>query len=166
MIELETYLLFVSAAIVGLSAILATSSLAFTIVKLLGACYLIWLGIQAIAGVSQRPSKQMLISEELSAKTIFMQGFLCDLLNPKVAIFYLAFLPQFVDPNGGNHFIQLVLLGITVNTCGLLVDLIVVFFSTRVAHTFRENNRLTCWLNRIMGAVFIALGIRLARERL
>src|SRR5436190_14868484 len=95
----------VLAAVAGLSAILATSSFAFTVVKWIGACYLVWIGIQALTK-SASLALQGNAADPLALKTIFWQGFLSDLLNPKVALFFLAFLPQFVDYGSGDEMQQ------------------------------------------------------------
>ena len=152
------------AAIAGLSAILAASSLAFTVVKLVGACYLVWIGLQAILGASPAMEKQVEIPKPINKLSIFWQGFLCDVLNPKVAIFYLAFLPQFVDIERGNTTLQLLILGVTVNMVGLMVDVIAVFFSAYIAKRLGDNQEFKRWFNRAVGVLFIGLGVRLARE--
>src|SRR6185295_1614298 len=102
----------VAAAVLGLTAILATSSIAFTVVKWMGACYLIWIGVQALVSKSGPIDLGDGQSRQLNDKTIFWQGFLSDVLNPKVAIFFLAFLPQFVDVDSHNATVtqQLLLL--------------------------------------------------------
>jgi threonine/homoserine/homoserine lactone efflux protein len=154
----------VIAAVLGLSAILATSSVAFTVVKWLGAAYLVWIGIQAIrSGPLNLETGE---SIHLNGKAIFWQGFLSDVLNPKVAIFFLAFLPQFVEAGSKNETQQLLLLGITCNVIAIGINLILVFFASIATAGLRKNRKLAVWLNRAMGTVFIALGIRLAREKL
>jgi threonine/homoserine/homoserine lactone efflux protein len=154
----------VIAAVLGLSAILATSSVAFTVVKWLGAAYLVWIGIQAIrSGPLNFETGE---SIHLNGKAIFWQGFLSDVLNPKVAIFFLAFLPQFVEVGSKNETQQLLLLGITCNVIAIGINLILVYFASIATAGLRKNRKLALWLNRAMGTVFIALGIRLAREKL
>jgi threonine/homoserine/homoserine lactone efflux protein len=154
----------VIAAVLGLSAILATSSVAFTVVKWLGAVYLVWIGIQAIrSGPLNLATGE---SIHLNGKAIFWQGFLSDVLNPKVAIFFLAFLPQFVEVGSKNETQQLLLLGITCNVIAIGINLILVYFASIATAGLRKNRKLAVWLNRAMGTVFIALGIRLAREKL
>ena len=155
----------VLAAILGLSAILATSSVAFTTVKLVGACYLLWIGLQALAksapiDLQRNPPVQSPL------RAIFWQGFLSDVLNPKVALFFLAFLPQFVDHRAGNEFEQLLVLGITGNVVAVSVNVMLVYFASAATARLRRDQRITRWMHRATGAVFIALGIRLAKERL
>jgi threonine/homoserine/homoserine lactone efflux protein len=156
----------VLAAILGLSAIIATSSLAFTIVKWAGACYLIWLGVQAIASQSGPLMSHSGKAVPPNAKAIFWQGFLSDVLNPKVAIFFLAFLPQFVDASRDDVTAQLLVLGVTSNMIAIGMNLVLVCFASAATASLRKNGRLGKWLNKTMGAVFVALGIRLASEKL
>lgn len=155
----------VLAAVLGLSAILATSSFAFTIVKWAGACYLVWIGIQALTR-SASIDLQANAPVELNARAIFWQGFLSDVLNPKVALFFLAFLPQFVDHGAGNEIEQLLILGVTCNVIAICMNLMLVYFASAATARLRRDQRLTRWLHRAMGTVFIALGIRLANEKL
>ncbi len=152
------------AAITGLSAILMTSALAFTVVKWLGAAYLVYLGIQAILDRST-PDLALSKLKGRSMRTIFWQGFWSDVLNPKVAVFFLALLPQFIDPRTGNPIVQLVVLGLTVNMIGIAVNLALVALSSRVTAGLRRNERMALWLRRLMGTIFIGLGARLAAER-
>ena len=152
------------AAVIGLSAIIASSALVFTIVKWLGAAYLIFIGFQAIVKRGKLNIEKTEIRGK-DAKAIFWQGFLSDALNPKVAIFYLAFLPQFVTEGGMNPTLQLLILGITVNMIGIIVSVILVYFSSMATEKLRNSNTFTTWLNRVMGTVFIALGLRLASEK-
>src|SRR5471032_3402275 len=96
----------VVAAVLGLSTILATSSIAFTIVKWVGAGYLVWIGIQALRATSSPIELEDGKAKPLDVRAIFWQGFLSDVLNPKVAIFFLAFLPQFIDADSQNTTMQ------------------------------------------------------------
>ena len=155
----------VLAAVAGLSAILATSSFAFTVVKWIGACYLVWIGIQALTK-SASLALQGNAADPLALKTIFWQGFLSDLLNPKVALFFLAFLPQFVDYGSGDEMQQLLLLGVTCNVICVCINLVLVYFAGAATARLRRDQRVTRWLHRAMGTIFIALGIRLANEKL
>ncbi|BCJ90217.1 lysine transporter LysE [Terrihabitans soli] len=152
------------AAITGLSAILMTSALAFTIVKWAGAAYLIYLGISALLD----RSNVQLTSSKLrgrSTRAIFLQGFISDVLNPKVAVFFLALLPQFVDQQAGNVIGQLLILGLTVNCIGLAVNLAMVALSGRISAKLREDELMAARLRKLMGVMFIGLGAKLAAER-
>jgi len=154
-----------TAAISGLSVILATSSFAFSIVKWLGAVYLILIGLQAIFTKNQLDidrddrSKQRL-------RVIFWQGFLSDVLNPKVAIFFLAFLPQFIIEDGINPTLQLIVLGVTVNIIAISVNILLVYFSSLATEGLRTNSQISVGLKKLMGTLFVILGIRLAYEKM
>jgi len=154
-----------AAAILGISAIIATSSLAFSILKWCGAAYLIYIGIKAILTNTKLKLDQTQVSSP-STKTIFWQGFLSDVLNPKVAIFFVSLLPQFVQPESGNTLEQLLILGFTVNIIALVINLGLVWFAQVLTQRFRQNNRTSHFLNKVMGAVFVGLGIRLANQEI
>jgi RhtB (resistance to homoserine/threonine) family protein len=158
----------VAAAVLGLTAILAASSVAFTVIKWIGACYLIWIGIQAIRAKAGSLNLNGDAAAQLDSRAIFWQGFLSDVLNPKVAIFFLAFLPQFIDPESPTLSVtqQLLLLGVTGNVVAICINLVLVYFASIATASLRTHERLVTWLNRTAGAVFIGLGIRLANEKL
>lgn len=155
----------VIAVVLGLSAVLAASAFAFTVIKWLGVCYLIWIGVQAIIA-SSGPLKLDGDKARKTGRTIFWQGFWSDVLNPKVALFFLAFLPQFVDPGGPNQTLQLLMLGLTCNVIGITINLMLVYCASAVTGKLRESSRVSTWLNRSMGVIFVALGVRLAGEKL
>lgn len=148
-------------ATLGLSAILATSAVAFSAVKWAGAAYLIWLGIRAL-----RFSGQSLVAADVGTASlnsrIFRQGALIALLNPKVAIFFLAFLPQFVVPGAGPIWAQFFLHGVLIIAVAALVEPPLVIAGARIAGALRNNLTIGKWLNRGLGALFVALGMRLA----
>lgn len=155
-----------TAAITGLSAILLTSALAFAIVKWIGAAYLLYLGISALR---DRTGALSLAAGDLPAKSlraVFVQGFLSDVLNPKVAVFFLALLPQFVDLKAGHPVVQLLLLGLTANMLAIAVNLILVLLSAGISQSLRGNPRIAGRLQRAMGLLFIGLGVRLATEKI
>ena len=155
-------LVHVFAAALGLSALLATSAIAFSIVKFIGAAYLIYLGIQALRskGISFEMPDQKGI--DTSAWEAFRQGALVDILNPKVAIFFMAFLPQFIRPELGHNSIQIIILGVLVDLVAIPVEFFLIFTVAQTTGFFRKNRNLSIWLDRIMGSALIGLGIRLA----
>jgi len=155
----------VTAAVLGLSALLASSSMAFTVVKWLGAVYLICLGIGAIRSSRGQALAPGDAPAGPSGRTILWQAFLSDVLNPKVALFFLAFVPQFVDAKGPHPTLQILLLGVTVNLISLPVNILLVLFSTSFTQALRRNGSISRWLQRGMGALFIALGLRLVTEK-
>lgn len=149
-------------AAVGLSAILATSAAAFTVVKFVGAGYLIYLGIKALrsAGAAVEPDARALL--RVTAWQAFRQGVLIDVLNPKVAIFFMAFLPQFLRPQFGSEGLQLAGLGGLIVMVGVITDTCFVLAAARATAFFRGSPRASVWLNRTLGTVLVALGLRLA----
>ena len=159
-------LFHVIVASVGLSAIIVASALAFTIVKLVGAAYLIYLAYQAFQ--STGPDLTDLppptgIKNKSSAWLAFRQGVLIDILNTKVAIFFMAFLPQFVRDGAeyGSMSVQLFYLGLLVIFVAIIVEYLYVLAASKL--TRQLNNKTTSrWLNRIVGIVFIGLSIKLA----
>jgi len=149
-------------AALGLSVLLAESQFAFDIVKYLGAAYLIYLGIRSIFSADKNGFE---LTQEMNSpdhKKIFLSGILTNILNPKVALFYLAFLPQFIDPSYGNPLLSFLILGIVFTTTGTIWCLILALFSSKLSAKIRENYRIKIWLDRITGIVFIGLGIKLA----
>lgn len=149
------------AATVGLSALLAASATAFTVVKWIGAAYLVYVGFSLLLA---RPAIQQRASALLAVKlrTVFLQGFLTNVLNPKVALFFLAFLPQFVDPGASNKALTFLFLGLVFNFNGTLWNLFVAWWAARVASRLNGSSRLALWVNRTVGAFFVYVGIRLA----
>lgn len=153
------------AAVVGISAIIATSSILFNILKWMGVIYLIYIGINAVLNKPNKISKSNIFTKQID-KSIFWHGFLSDVLNPKVAIFYFAFLPQFIDVSVQNSMGELLFLGLTLNMIGLTINIIMVYIATYVTRKLRRNECISKVLPRMMGAIFIWLGIRLASEKI
>lgn len=153
--------LHVLLAAVGLSAILATSATAFALVKWIGAIYLIWLGIQALRsdGASYAGGSPLQRTSELR---IYLQGVLVAALNPKVAVFFLAFLPQFVVEGAGPASAQLFLHGVLIIVVAALVEPPLVFLGARLSRYLGQNAGLAMWMDRGLGAMFVGLGARLA----
>jgi len=148
-------------AAVGLSAILATSAFAFSVVKWAGALYLVWLGLQALRSgggsfISQAPSNAS------HRRQIFWQGAAVAALNPKVAVFFLAFLPQFVVSGAGPIGAQLFLHGSLIIAVATLIEPPLVYMGSRLARALRKDQRIGLWLDRGLGLLFVSLGIRLA----
>lgn len=151
-------------AAAGLSAILATSALAFSIVKYIGAAYLIWLGVTAIlSGGGSFISEKLVSSPRFLA--IYKQGVMVGAMNPKVALFFLAFLPQFVVPGAGPVWAQLFLHGCLIIVCAALIEPPLILAGDKLAGTLRGNARIGRWMDRGLGGIFIALGLRLALDK-
>jgi threonine/homoserine/homoserine lactone efflux protein len=163
-------LVHVSAAALGLSAVLAASATAFTVVKLIGAAYLLYVGVGLIrsagaptpAGAPTRAAP--LKSRELSMRSVFLQGFLTNVLNPKVALFFLAFLPQFVASDAPSKPLAFLLLGVIFDFNGTLWNLFVAW-STAHLGRLAPSAAFKRWFNRCVGGLFIGVGIRLALAR-
>ncbi len=151
-------------AAAGLSAILATSAVAFSMVKWAGAVYLIWLGIQAL-----RSGGGKFIAEDVkttpSLLPIYRQGVIVALLNPKVAIFFLAFLPQFVVAGAGPVWAQLFLHGVLIIVVAAFIEPPLVLAGEKLTAKLRNSPRFGLWLDRSLGTILIALGLRLAIEQ-
>lgn len=149
----------------GLSIILAESELAFGIVKYIGAVYLVFLGIKTFLKRKTDPA----VKKETTSKNnfrIYVSGALTNVFNPKVALFYLAFLPQFIDSNYSNSFITFSILGLTFTITGTLWGLALATFSNRLSQRIINNSGIKMWLDRITGGVFVLLGIKLALSKL
>jgi threonine/homoserine/homoserine lactone efflux protein len=155
-----------TAAALGLSAILATSATAFTIVKWIGAAYLVYLGLSALWSGQGPLAIDTPVVADRRSRTILWQAFLSDVLNPKVALFFLALLPQFVDRSAAHPTLQIVLLGVTVNAIGLPTNIAIACGAARITRGLRRSGSLTLWLRRGLGVLFIGLGLRIAVERI
>jgi threonine/homoserine/homoserine lactone efflux protein len=150
------------AAAFGLSALLAASATAFTVLKLLGAAYLVYVGLSLIW--KSRIAPKAKASAKLAPATlraIFIQGFLTNVLNPKVALFFLALLPQFIDVDAPSKPLAFLLLGAIFNVNGTLWNLLVAWSTARISVGF-DRTRLAVWLNRCIGGVLVYIGIRIA----
>lgn len=154
-------LVHVAAAVAGLSALVASSATAFTIVKYGGAAYLVFLGVQRLR------ARQELALAELPRESharLFRQGVVVNALNPKVAVFFVAFLPQFVDP---AHAVvpQVALLGVLFVAIALVLDCAWALAAGSVGERLRRSLRVRRWLDRLSGATFIGLGAAAALSR-
>lgn len=152
------------AAAIGLSAILTTSAEAFFVVKLVGAAYLVYVGISLL--LQKQPDGAALdISSTLPSKTTrqaFWQGFLTNVLNPKVALFFLAFLPQFISADSTTKPVAFVILGIIFIFNSLFVTISFAALVAQASDLFQNSSRIARWLNRCCGVLFIAIGVKLA----
>jgi len=149
------------AAALGLSAIVAASASAFLLVKLAGAAYLVYLGVRAL----WKPA--IALPTERFAGTAdtwkaFRQGLLTNVLNPKVALFFLAFLPQFVDVDAPAKTTAFLALGLTFVATGTVWVLILAVAAGELRRFFGREPRAQAWISRAMGGIFVFLGVRLA----
>jgi threonine/homoserine/homoserine lactone efflux protein len=158
------------AAAVGVGALLAASATAFTVLKWVGAAYLLWMGVRmlfskasgdggsgaAIAAAQSAPAVPV------SLRSIFMGGFWTNVLNPKVAIFFLAFVPQFIAPGTDNKALAFVLLGVLFNVNAIPVNTAWALAAGWMARRVGAVQRGMHWLDRVAGAMFIGFGLKLA----
>jgi len=153
-------LVHVLAAAVGLSALLASSAIAFSAVKYAGAAYLIGLGLWTLFAGKAGPDEPL--GRERRLGRIFAQGVLVNVLNPKVALFFLAFLPQFVDPNGAHPALQIAMLGIVFVAIALVLDLIWALTAGTAGAALRRSRRFARTQRYVSGSVYVALGVATA----
>ena len=159
-------LVHTAAAAFGLSAILLASANAFLVVKLIGAAYLVYVGVTMLwDSLNQKSSGSLALDNTMPAtrhRKIFWQGFLTNVLNPKVAIFFLAFLPQFISADSPNKAAAFLVLGVLfiVNSC--FVTLPLIWFIASARERLQANAKIGLWLNRMCGALFVGVGIKLA----
>lgn len=143
----------------GLSAILAHSAWAFVMVKTAGAVYLGYLGITTL--LSKNNSLFSLADNRMSNREVFLQGLLTNILNPKVALFFLSFLPQFIDPQNSYGIVPFILLGATFLATGTLWCFVLVFFSSNVTALLRQSTKAASIMNKICGGIYLLLGAKL-----
>jgi threonine/homoserine/homoserine lactone efflux protein len=144
----------------GLAALLRALPLAYEIVRFAGAAYLIWLGVQALRGKAGPASSKTL--DRASEWAVFRQGAITNILNPKVALFFLAFLPQFVDPARGSVALQIVVLGCLFNTSGTIVNIAVAHLAASAGRWLGARGDVERIFRWLTASVFIGLGLRLA----
>ncbi|MEH6659595.1 LysE family translocator [Leeuwenhoekiella marinoflava] len=149
-------------ATLGLSIILAKSAMAFEIIKYLGAGYLIFLGLKTIFKKTDGKFELNNENETANYKKIYFSGIMTNILNPKVALFFLAFLPQFIDPNYVKSSLPFLILGITFLLTGTIWCLILALFASKLSDRIRKSYKMKMWLDKITGGIFVALGIKLA----
>jgi len=154
------------AAALGLSALLATSAAAFTLVKIAGAAYLVWMGLAMVLRRSRGDEAPGVNAPRAPApirrREIFLQGFLTNVLNPKVALFFLAFVPQFITHDAPSKALAFVFLGAIFNLNGMLWCHALALSSAFAGSRLAPGARVAAILERTMGALFVGLGVRLA----
>ncbi len=151
-------------AALGVSALIAASPVAFTLLKVCGGLYLIWLGIQALrskGGAQIGPVS----GEQQALSRLFFKGVFANAINPKVVLFFLSFLPQFVITTNGHVSLQIALLGLTFTLQAALLFGLLGLFSGAVGQWLAKRPGVGRWLDRVAGTVFVALGLRLIVSR-
>lgn len=155
-------LVHVFGAAIGLSALLMASSSAFALLKLAGAGYLLFIGIQMLLSRRQPLADVGTTGGEMSLRKVFWQGALTNVLNPKVALFFLAFLPQFVAADSPHKALAFLLLGGIFIFNSTLWCLGIAAFAARAASRIRSSQGVMVWINRTLGGLFVYLGFRVA----
>jgi threonine/homoserine/homoserine lactone efflux protein len=155
-------LVHVFGAAIGLSALLMASSAAFTALKWAGAAYLLLTGVQMLLSRARPLAEAALPGNETSLARVFWQGALTNVLNPKVALFFLAFLPQFVAAESTHKTLAFLTLGLIFIASGTLWCFGVAAFAARAAGRIRRSAGAMAWINRALGGLFVYLGIRVA----
>lgn len=149
-------LIHVVAAIVGLSALVTSSPVAFAVVRYAGALYLVWIGGQMIRSAADLDLGPAAAREPIGL--VYRRGVVTNVLNPKVALFYLAFLPQFVDPERGSVALQVLLLGAIQNLGGTAVQSVIAGAGGGLGDWLATHPGFPCWQRRIAGALLVGLG--------
>jgi threonine/homoserine/homoserine lactone efflux protein len=156
-------LVHVLAAALGLSALLATSAAAFNVVKWIGAAYIVWCGIGMLRARLKRDDHVSVPPPApLPLGRIYAQGFLTNILNPKVALFFLAFVPQFIDADAPNKPLAFIVLGLIFDFNGMLWCHGLALFTAFASARLKVKPLVALWLNRVTGSLFLVLGARLA----
>jgi RhtB (resistance to homoserine/threonine) family protein len=153
------------AAALGLSALLATSPLAFTAVKFAGAAYLVYIGVRALLSRASGLPLAAAATGKDGRWTAFRQGMLTNLLNPKVALFFLALVPQFIEPGSAHKVLAFLALGFTHVGLGVMWCIVLATAAARLRSAFVRRPSMANVLDKAAGAMFIALGLRLAVAR-
>ena len=153
-------LVHIAAATAGLSALLVSSSIAFTAVKIAGAVYLIALGLWTL--FSRRPEAEVALGGEQNLRRAFAQGIVVNVLNPKTALFFLAFLPQFVDADTSHPAVQIAVLGILFALLGLVTDSLWAVAAGTAGGLLRRSRRFVRGQRYVTGTVYVGLGVATA----
>ncbi|HZV53754.1 MAG TPA: LysE family translocator [Rhodocyclaceae bacterium] len=152
-------------AALGVSALIATSPTAFTALKIAGGLYLVWLGVQAIrnARAKSQPSRDAAADDKPQA--LFVRGLVANAINPKVILFFLAFLPQFVEAARGHAGWQIAQLGLVFTVETAIIFAAIGWFAGSIGERLARNPAFGAWLDRVAGGIFVALGLRLMVAR-
>ncbi len=153
-------LVHIAAATVGLSALILSSAVAFTAVKIAGAVYLVGLGLWTL--FSRRAETEIALGGERRLRRIFAQGIVVNVLNPKTALFFLAFLPQFVDPDAAHPALQIAFLGLVFVALGLVTDSLWALAAGTAGGVLRRSRRFTTAQRYVTGSVYLGLGVATA----
>lgn len=153
-------LVHIAAATVGLSALIVSSAVAFTVVKIAGAVYLVGLGLWTL--FSRQPEADVVLGGERHLRRAFAQGIVVNVLNPKTALFFLAFLPQFVDPDAAHPAVQIAVLGLLFALLGLVTDSVWAVAAGTAGGLLRRSRRFLRTQRYVTGTVYVGLGVATA----
>lgn len=151
------------AAVLGISAILMTSAIAFSVLKYLGAAYLVWIGVRML--LSHASARQPTETRGKGFSAAFRQGMFTNVLNPKVALFFLAFLPQFVSIHAAHPQLSLMLLGVSFIATGLTWSTVLALMGGRIHRLLTTQPQFGQWMDRVCGMVLLAFGVKLALQQ-
>ncbi len=146
-------------AAVGVTALIASSDIAYHALRVAGALYLLWLGISAF--FEKSAADQAEIPQNLTARGLFFKGFVTNVLNPKVGLFFIAFLPQFIDPSSDQLALQVFLMGCFVSFSGTIINGTAGLIAGRAGQWASGNPRIRKTISRVSGGVLMGLGVRL-----
>ncbi|MFH6999830.1 LysE family translocator [Flavobacterium sp. FlaQc-57] len=146
----------------GLSIIIAKSILAFNIIKYAGAAYLLYVGYKMLTDKTKLNTDTSISENLINLKKIYRDGVLTNVLNPKVALFFISFLPQFIDPHTTNTIVPFIKLGVTFTITGTIWCLILANCASVIFSKLKHNKKLSNYVNKTCGGVLIALGIKIA----
>ena len=153
------------AAALGLSAVLSTSATAFTVVKLVGAAYILYMAVGLLRSRKASAETKAPVLQALPYRKIFAQGFLTNVLNPKVALFFLAFVPQFIALDAPSKAMAFIILGCIFNFNGMLWCCGLALTTAKASERLKLNPSVSLWLNRATGGLFVWLGVKLALSK-
>ena len=157
------FLVHMFAAAIGLTAVFLAVPLAYELLKWAGAAYLMWMAWQAVRPGARALFETRQLAED-SPRRLFLMGFLTNLLNPKIAVFYLSVFPQFVSPQHGSVFLQSIVLGVTQIAVSFSINLLIALFAASIAAWFADNPRWIAVQRYVMGFVLAGLAVRLILE--
>lgn len=155
-------LIHTTLAAFGLSMIIAKSILIFSIIKYAGAAYLLYIGYQMLTDKTRLNTETSYSEKKINLRKIYRDGVITNVLNPKVALFFISFLPQFINPNVTNTVLPFLKLGITFTITGTIWCLILANFASFIFSKLKHNKMLSNYINKMCGAVLITLGIKVA----
>lgn len=158
-------LVHIFAAALGLSALLSTSATAFTAVKLVGAAYILYMAVSLLRSRKASAETVAPVLPALPYRKIFAQGFLTNVLNPKVALFFLAFVPQFIQADAPNKALAFIVLGCIFNFNGMLWCCGLALTTAKASERLKLNPAVSLWLKRATGGLFVWLGLKLALSK-